>query len=107
MELALVSFMSSLGFTFAEILKMLVLVGFTFVFQGILIWRIRKPIIALYHNIMTATRAMPELKTSVDKFNGSLQEHIVQTDLRMSEGEDRFRKNEFEIEKLKAHIGLK
>ena len=107
MELALVSFMSSLGFTFAEILKMLVLVGLTFVFQGILIWRIRKPIIALYHNIMRATIAMPELKTSVDKLNGSLQEHMVQTDLRMSEGEDRFRKNEIEIEKLKAHIGLK
>ena len=107
MELALVSFMSSLGFTFAEILKMLVLVGFTFVFQGILIWRIRKPIVALYHNIMTAMTTMPELKTSVDKLNGSLQEHIVQTDLRMSEGEERFKNIGFEIEKLKAHVGLK
>ncbi len=107
MEITLVSFMSSLGFTFAEILKMFVLIGFTFAFILLLLWRIRKPMIALYGNIMAAMSSIPEMKNSIDKLNGSLQEHIVQTDLRMSEGEERFKNIGFEIEKLKAHVGLK
>lgn len=83
MELAIATFMTSVGFTFAEILKMLVLVGFSFLFQGVVIWRIRKPMIALYTSAMEAMNSVPKLETSVADLNKTMQEHMIQTELRI------------------------
>lgn len=102
MELMLASFMSSLGFTFLQILEMLVLVGMNFIFMGFLLWRVKNPIVALYGSVMTAMNAIPRLETSVKDLNKTLQEHIVQTDLRMEMGEERFSKLEDRITKLES-----
>lgn len=107
MELAITSFMSTVGFTFAEILKMLVLVGFNFVFVGVVLWRARKPIKALYDKFMTTLDSVPKMEQSITSLNNTLQEHIIQTDLRMDQGEERFKKMETDIQELKSHAGIK
>ena len=48
-----------------------------------------------------------EMKVSVSELNKTLQEHIVQTDLRMQAGEAQFADIKKEIERLKDHCGLK
>lgn len=106
-EIALTSFMKGVGFSFSEIMKMLALVGFSFVFQGFILWRIREPLIELFQTIMTAMKSIPEMQKSIADLNKTMQEHIVQTDLRMTTGDERFGKIENEIEAIKAHAGMK
>lgn len=48
-----------------------------------------------------------EMKLSVTELNKTLQEHIVQTDLRIQAGEAQFADIKKEIERLKDHCGLK
>lgn len=100
MELALTTFMSAIGFTFTEILKMLVLVGLNFVFIGIIIWRFKGQVIDFFQTVLTAMKSIPEL-------NKTLQEHIIQTDLRMDQGEERFKRMEQDIQTIKTHTGIK
>lgn len=102
MELAITAFMTSVGFTMAEIMKMLVLVGINFVFLGVLVWRLRKPIIELYTSIMEAMKSIPEMKTSMKEMNATVQEHIVQTGLRMESGDERFLKIESRLLNLET-----
>ena len=83
MEIAFTTFMTTLGFTFAEIIKMLLLVMFSFVFQGFIFRRLRKPIFNLYQAMMNAMQSVPKLETSVAELNKTMQEHMIQTDLRI------------------------
>lgn len=107
MELAFTAFMKGLGFSFSEILKMIVLVGCNFVFIGIIVWRARTPLAEFYKAIMTAMKSIPEMQKSIADLNKTMQEHIVQTDLRMTTGDERFGNIEIEIQKLKAQVGMK
>lgn len=88
MELALATFMTSIGFTFAEVLKMLTLVALNFVFMGALTWRARKPIKELYILVTDAMRSVPAMQVSISELNKTMQEHIIQTDLRIDSVEE-------------------
>ena len=93
MELALASFMTTIGFSTAEIFKMLLLVGFSFLFQGFVFWRIGKYVIKnwgpqikeFYTKFMTTMDSLPKLQGSVADLNDTMvdqnkkfQEHIEQ-----------------------------
>ncbi len=106
-EIAFTSFMKGIGFSTAEIFKMLLLVGCNFVFIGIFIWRIREPLFKFYQTVMTAMESIPQMQKSIADLNNTMQEHIVQTDLRMTTGDERFGKIENEIKEIKAQVGLK
>ena len=106
-EIAFTSFMKGLGFSTAEIFKMLLLVGCNLIFVGIIVWRIREPLFKFYQAVMTAMESIPQMQKSIADLNNTMQEHIVQTDLRMTTGDERFGKIEIEIQKLKAQVGMK
>lgn len=44
---------------------------------------------------------------SITDLNDSLKDHIIQTDRRMTDGDQRFGKVENEIKAIKAHVGMK
>ncbi|WP_413581097.1 hypothetical protein [Bdellovibrio sp. HCB288] len=94
MELALAAFMQGIGFTFSEVLKMLVLVGLNFVFMGVLIWRLRGPIIKFYNTIMTAMEAIPEMQKSISDLNQTMQQQNYQ-------------QIKQDIQDIKTHLGMK
>ena len=50
--------------------------------------------------------SMSGMKDSVIDLNKTLQEHIVQTDLRMDAGEKEFQEIKTELQKIKTHIGI-
>ena len=106
-EVLLTSFMANVGFSAAEIFKMLLLVFMNFAFIGLLVFRGRKPLITLFSKLTAALDSVPKMEASIDRLNSTLQEHIVQTDLRITEGDERYLKVEAEIKKLKTHIGIK
>ena len=106
-EIAFTSFMKGLGFSTAEILKMLILVWCNFIFIGIVVWRIREPLFKFYQAVMTAMESIPQMQKSIADLNKTMQEHIVQTDLRMTTGDERFGKIENEIKEIKTHTGMK
>lgn len=105
--ISLIVFLKSIGFNFQEILKMIVLVGMNFVFICFILFWIRKPLIKFFTTMYEAMRAIPRMDKSIEELNKTLQEHIIQTDLRMTEGDERFRKLEEIIKEIKAHVGLK
>lgn len=107
MEAALIAFMTQIGFTAAEIFKMILLVVFCFVLQAMLYWKLRKPAKALYDKFMTTLDSVPKMEQSITSLNNTLQEHIIQTDLRMDQGEERFKKMETDIQELKTLTGIK
>lgn len=105
--ISLILFLKSAGFSFHEILKMLVIVGMNFAFIGSIIFCIRKPLIEFFKTMYEAMRAIPRMDKSIEDLNKTLQEHIIQTDLRMTEGDEKFKRLEEVIKDIKAHVGLK
>lgn len=103
-EVLLTSFMTSIGFSAAEIFKMLLIVVMNFVFIAIVTWRVRRPLISFFRKLNTALESVPEMRSSMDRLNSTLQEHIVQTDLRMTEGDERFKRMEHELSYLKQRV---
>ena len=100
--ISLPAFMKAVGFTFHQVLEMLVLVGLNFVVIGIIVWRLRKPIVELYKAIMSAMMSIPEMQKSISDLNHTMQEHIVQTDLRMHQGETRFEEINKRLDRLES-----
>lgn len=96
-ELALTSFMQGLGFTMGEIFKMLLLVGFSFIFQGLLIWRARKYIKALYFKMM-------DTMSSVTAVSATLETHVVQSNERQIESNRKHEEQSNEIKVLAEQI---
>lgn len=105
--LGITTFMATAGFTIGEILKMLVLVGINFVFIGALMWKFKRPIIEFFTTVMSAMRSMPEMQKSIDTLNKTMQEHIMQTSLKLDTGDERFDNHEKRIAKLESRVGIK
>lgn len=97
MELAIASFMTTIGFSFAELLKMLVLVGFNFIFIGVIIWRVRKPLKAFYDKLMVTMDSLPKMEKSISDLNSTMQKNFEQTDNRLRIGDEKFMEQSREI----------
>ena len=100
MEIALATFLRGVGFTFTQILEMIILVGMNFVFILLLVWRFRAPITEFFKTMNAAMDSIPKMQESISSLNKTLQEHIIQTDLRMEMGDERFVKLEQRIAEL-------
>lgn len=65
---------------------------------------------ALQNVVNSATAGMADsvnqVTLSVNELTKTLQEHIVQTDVRMGEGDAHFKSIRDEIEKIKAKVGI-
>ncbi len=90
-----------------KVVEILLTFFFTLILVLVLLWLVRKPLAKFGLAIYKAMEAVPKMEESIEKLNNTLQEHIVQTDLRMTEGENKFTHMHLEIEKLKSHVGIK
>lgn len=97
------TFLKSIGFE-AKILEILLTFFFTMTFFGVLGFVFRKPMIKFFVAIYNAMQAIPKMDASIDNLNKTLQEHIVQTDLRMSDGERQFNDLNIKISNLTARM---
>lgn len=97
---AYVSFMQALGIDPGRIIEDLFILMTAFISLMFVSCRYIWPIVKKF------AFTFDELEKSVSKLNATLQEHIIQTDLRMDAGEEKFSEIGTEIKKIKVHIGL-
>lgn len=102
--LAVIAFMREVGLDMNEIFKTLVLVGFNFIIVGLIVWRIRKPIMKFYTVAIKAMETMPVLDTNVSNLNATLESHVKQTNERLIEGNSKFEMHSKEIKILTEQI---
>lgn len=104
--IAFFGIMKALGFDMAKIMEVMVVFFMVVSFFGLMAFVFRKPLYKFFKAVYTAMEAMPKLETSVVNLNSTLQEHIVQTDLRMDEGEKKFTEIKLEIKEIKNHLKI-
>ncbi len=95
------TFMNSLGVQSGRLIESLMILACSFI---LVLWLGRKYIVPFIKTIITT---VDEMKKSVTDLNHTLQEHIVQTDLRLQAGEQRFEGIQHDIKEIKTHIGMK
>lgn len=101
LELALIEFMRGVGFSFVQILEMIIVVIMGYALMALIAWRVRKPIMKMYTAVMTAMAALPRLEKSftdmaetVSKLEKTLKEHMLHTDSRSAVSDERYAKIE-------------
>lgn len=98
---------SGLGHKIIDVVTVFTLV-WTMIF--IFMYIFRKPIIKFGSAVYNAFVAIPAMQKSVQELNKSLQEHIIQTDLRFDGVESRTSENILALRKeivtIKEHINL-
>lgn len=80
-----IAFMRGIGFTFQEVLKMLLLVGFNFVFIGILFFMGRKYIVPFLKSMYEAMQTIPKLQKSFEDHNEAQRKRNEISDRRFEE----------------------
>lgn len=98
---------SGLGHKIVDVITVFTLV---WVMIFIFMYIFRKPIFKFGSAVYKAFVAIPEMQKSVQELTRSLQEHIMQTDLRFDDVEDRTDENILALKKeivtIKTHINL-
>lgn len=95
---ALVTFLKSVGIDAGRIIEGLFVFFTAFSFMMFVAWKHVWPMLKKF------IETMDELKSSVTDLNKTLQEHIVQTDLRLQEGTENFESLRTQITELTKRI---
>ena len=95
---AMVTFLKSVGIDTGRIIEGLFVFFTAFSFMLYISWKYVWPMFKKF------IETMDELKTSVTDLNKTLQEHIVQTDLRLQEGTENFENLKFQITEMAKRI---
>lgn len=95
---AMVTFLKSVGIDTGRIIEGLFVFFTAFSFMLYISWKYVWPMLKKFID------TMDELKTSVTDLNKTLQEHIVQTDLRLQEGTENFENLKFQIIEMTKRI---
>ena len=95
---ALITFLKSIGIDAGRIIEGLFIFFTAFSFMLYVSWKHVWPMLKKF------IETMDELKSSVTDLNKTLQEHIVQTDLRLQEGTENFESLRAQITELTKRI---
>ncbi len=95
---AMVTFLKSVGIDTGRIIEGLFVFFTAFSFMLYISWKYVWPMFKKF------IETMDELKTSVTDLNKTLQEHIVQTDLRLQEGTENFENLKCQITEMTKRI---
>lgn len=95
---AMVTFLKSVGIDAGRIIEGLFVFFTAFSFMLYISWKHVWPMFKKF------IETMDELKTSVTDLNKTLQEHIVQTDLRLQEGTENFENLKCQITEMTKRI---
>jgi predicted PurR-regulated permease PerM len=95
---AMITFLKTIGIDAGRIVEGLFIFFTAFSFMLYVSWRHVWPMFKKF------IETMDELKTSVTDLNKTLQEHIVQTDLRLQEGTENFEILKRKIDELTKRI---
>lgn len=95
---ALIAFLKSVGIDAGRIIEGLFVFFTAFSFMMFVSWKHVWPMLKKF------IETMDELKSSVTDLNKTLQEHIVQTDLRLQEGTENFESLRTQITELTKRI---